>query len=455
MLFNEKKTKLEDTSLKYLQKISEIYKSTKKEYKKCNILVIGKTGVGKTTLVNSIFGEELAKTGTGKPITKNITKYSNENYNVNIYDTPGLEIYGSKNEKIKIDIDRLIYCENLTNQSTNIDIVWYCIHHGSSRYEQSEDDWLKEINSKNIPIILILTQALNPKRSNFLKILKSENIPVNRIIPILAKPFPIDDNYTIQSYGLDDLVKTTVSLLKNSQKISFISNQKINSNIKIDEANKYLENYINNSDLINSKNKFTDLLIKLISHLVTIMGIPPDVVLPISLIILREIIPKYKSLDDIDNAINDAESWASNNHSTIMKILQGIGKALIDGLKSEHESNLLQEKIISEITKTKDNLGIQSDGLISLGKEQDVHKLQTSEKLQHHINDLQIYINALKEKYVRLHEELKVEGQEFRPDVTMSRRDIIYKKILDIEKEIKFAEQEIKLVENKIDQAIN
>jgi predicted GTPase len=40
-----------------------------------NILVIGKTGVGKSTLINAIFGEETAKTGAGFPVTQYFEKY--------------------------------------------------------------------------------------------------------------------------------------------------------------------------------------------------------------------------------------------------------------------------------------------------------------------------------------------------------------------------------------------
>src|SRR3954468_10972307 len=35
-----------------------------------NLAVFGKTGVGKSTLVNAIFGEEVARTGIGEPVTK-------------------------------------------------------------------------------------------------------------------------------------------------------------------------------------------------------------------------------------------------------------------------------------------------------------------------------------------------------------------------------------------------
>ena len=36
---------------------------------KTNILIAGKSGVGKSSLLNYIFGEEVAETGAGKPVT--------------------------------------------------------------------------------------------------------------------------------------------------------------------------------------------------------------------------------------------------------------------------------------------------------------------------------------------------------------------------------------------------
>ena len=42
----------------------------KSDLNTANIMVAGKTGTGKSTLLNAIFGEEVATTGTGRPVLK-------------------------------------------------------------------------------------------------------------------------------------------------------------------------------------------------------------------------------------------------------------------------------------------------------------------------------------------------------------------------------------------------
>ena len=41
-----------------------------------NVLLAGASGSGKSSIVNSIFGRELATAGAGKPITQHYTKYA-------------------------------------------------------------------------------------------------------------------------------------------------------------------------------------------------------------------------------------------------------------------------------------------------------------------------------------------------------------------------------------------
>jgi predicted GTPase len=57
-----------------------------------NILIAGRSGVGKSTLINSVFQGNFAETGQGKPVTKGTRQFSKEGVPLTIYDTRGLEM---------------------------------------------------------------------------------------------------------------------------------------------------------------------------------------------------------------------------------------------------------------------------------------------------------------------------------------------------------------------------
>ncbi|MGH3475982.1 MAG: GTPase, partial [Nocardioidaceae bacterium] len=57
-----------------------------------NVMLAGRVGVGKSTLVNAIFGQPIAPTGVGCSITQNIQRYTKPNLPISVYDTPGIEL---------------------------------------------------------------------------------------------------------------------------------------------------------------------------------------------------------------------------------------------------------------------------------------------------------------------------------------------------------------------------
>ncbi|MCK5871776.1 MAG: 50S ribosome-binding GTPase [Methylococcales bacterium] len=83
---------------KFEEKFEKEFLAFKRNQKKPNILLIGGTGVGKSSLINTCFGEELAKVGVGQPVTKHIESFSCDSKPVVLFDTKGYEI-GSKKEK--------------------------------------------------------------------------------------------------------------------------------------------------------------------------------------------------------------------------------------------------------------------------------------------------------------------------------------------------------------------
>jgi len=181
--------------------------------KTLNIIVAGKTGVGKSTLINAIFREKLAETGMGKPVTDHMRKLTKKNIPLAIYDTRGFELGREVQAEVKKEIIDTI-SKGLATQDINkaIHCIWYCINTASNRVEPEEIEWLKELSKDNqntqVPIIIVLTQSFSKKKADELrKILLNENLDIVQVIPVLAEDYEIDDDYIAKAYGMDILIK--------------------------------------------------------------------------------------------------------------------------------------------------------------------------------------------------------------------------------------------------------
>ena len=97
-----------------------------KERGHLNILVAGRTGVGKSTLINAVFQGNFATTGQGRPITKNTTEIKKEGVPISIFDTRGLEM-GDFSVTLGALQDLVIERNNLGDPTKHIHVAWICI----------------------------------------------------------------------------------------------------------------------------------------------------------------------------------------------------------------------------------------------------------------------------------------------------------------------------------------
>src|ERR1041384_3099123 len=56
------------------------------------VLIAGRSGVGKSTLINAVFQGNLARTGQGKPVTQEIREYTKPGMPIALIDSRGLEL---------------------------------------------------------------------------------------------------------------------------------------------------------------------------------------------------------------------------------------------------------------------------------------------------------------------------------------------------------------------------
>lgn len=184
-----------------------------KNLKALNIIVAGKTGVGKSTLINSVFREKLAETGMGKPVTDHMCKISKKEFPLAIYDTRGFELGKDAQKEVKKEILETIKT-GITMKDVNkaIHCIWYCINTASNRIEPEEIEWLRDFSRENqmtqVPVIIILTQSFSKTNASEMRnMIANENLDIVQVVPVLASDYEINEEYTAKAYGLDVLIK--------------------------------------------------------------------------------------------------------------------------------------------------------------------------------------------------------------------------------------------------------
>lgn len=217
-----------------------------------NIMVAGITGTGKSTLINAVFGSEIAATGSGKPVTEHIDEYQNGDIPIHIWDTVGLELDSEKTkESIKCIKSTIASKAELNDQYDRVHAIWYCINSGSNRYQGAELDFIKELHSIGVPFIIVLTQCsgdedeVNAFESEIKKINVSMGMEDIKIVQVLALPVKYRGMPTpIPAFGLDELVNVTLRLLPSFIKSGFIAAQRVSQTEKRRECEEIICSYV-------------------------------------------------------------------------------------------------------------------------------------------------------------------------------------------------------------------
>ena len=200
-----------------------------------NILVIGSTGVGKSTLINEVLkldekSENSAKTGMGEPITLGEPHpyISDKVKGLRLWDSQGIDKSGYNINQLKNSVINLINNNAKENNPDNfIHCIWYCV--SEHRFETVERDCLIELmkiyHDETLPIIIPYTQCISDEAGKIMmkeidKICMKENRKI-KIIPVLAKDkkVGVGGNYTIlPKYGIEDLLKVSFEKIEGAVK---------------------------------------------------------------------------------------------------------------------------------------------------------------------------------------------------------------------------------------------
>ncbi len=243
-----------------------------------NILILGRAGIGKTTLINSILqfegtpNELITGEGVSKTLGEPKGYTSDKIKGLRLWDSQGIDKEKYNIPKVVGDVKKLINEASINNDPDKfIHCIWYCI--SGDRFENSECESISELmgiyDDETLPIIIVYTEAYSEEITEEVceqvKIILEQKTDKKKIkeiniMPIVAKEKEIKmGNITtkIEKFGINSLIDISM------KKISLAINSACFFSFK-NKLKKDFEKKINDK-----KNIITNNIIKTINEFVS------------------------------------------------------------------------------------------------------------------------------------------------------------------------------------------
>lgn len=218
----------------------EANSQAKSKYGRFNLAIVGGTGVGKSSLVNAVFGRDLAKVGKGLPVTRGVHYYHDDA--LGIWDLEGFEI-GSSETPADI-LRRHLKTVSERPAIEQISVVWYCVLSQLPRLTASDIAMIRELDAAGLPVILVLTKVdwtKNPvtgKRAATKDVkefrdwledpVDEHNMPIDIPIQRVILTSASGKHGKGKGHGLGELVTETLALSPENEKDAFRIAQRLN-----------------------------------------------------------------------------------------------------------------------------------------------------------------------------------------------------------------------------------
>ena len=214
-----------------------------------NIMILGRTGVGKSSLINRIFNTQIAPVSATTPKTQEFDYYGGKEYNlaVNLIDSKGYEINddGQTSENSKHSFIEKVKNEiswRAKKEDSRIHIIWYCISVSEHRVEPIDTELITTLSNLQetkgrVAVILTKCDQDDSKGSRAAEMKKA--IKKNaRFLDSSIFEVSTDPNYPLE---LNKMVSWSIEALDDEDlKDNFIASQYINLDEKKNRAKKYI-----------------------------------------------------------------------------------------------------------------------------------------------------------------------------------------------------------------------
>lgn len=210
---------------RYQEQEQEQYHKLKQD--QATVLVVGRTGTGKSSLINAIFGKRIAKVGVGKPVTQHYEYFSNDDSLVAIFDSKGWE--GGVNEEDTFFNETQ---DLLTSpEGQEVDVIWYVLDAPGARFTEFDVKLAQEAFG-GLHVLFVLTKcdiARQGQIDGLREAIEAADIPNSiGVVEIAAHPAAIRGVAPTEPFGLEAIIERTLDILPESRQAAFTAAQVVN-----------------------------------------------------------------------------------------------------------------------------------------------------------------------------------------------------------------------------------
>lgn len=191
---------------------------------KGNVLVLGNSGVGKSTLINAVIGEDVAKTSFGtRGTTGELAIYASPSVPFRVIDSIGFEpspIASLRAVHAVRKWSRMSAKEG--SENTRINVIWFCVDGTAAKLFP---DTIRNLTNavrmwKSVPIIAVVTKSYSqPDRERNIAMVREafHGTHIERnlraIVPVVAQTYVINDTAFAAPEGIADLIDATTQAM--------------------------------------------------------------------------------------------------------------------------------------------------------------------------------------------------------------------------------------------------
>jgi uncharacterized protein (DUF697 family)/GTP-binding protein EngB required for normal cell division len=232
---------MEEKNLSIEEQIKKDEKELQENLKKPNILILGRTGGGKSTIVNDIFGDNTVLAGVGEPVTKGFNKISKPDKDIILFDSEGYEI--DETDGVEFLKKSIEFIESKSQHDEDkIHLIWLVVPANSARVTDYELNLFNELQNTNTPVAVLFSKCDETNEEDL-------NLMIKRFYPdktftdcnekAESPFFTVQNSIEIKEnrdrFSKEPIIKWSLEKLPSIFKLAFISSQKVS----LDEKKKF------------------------------------------------------------------------------------------------------------------------------------------------------------------------------------------------------------------------